>query len=126
MLTVLDIIHLIQHYYNVTTMTYEAAALDVEGLVLEDLRGFQFLSSRHSSEIPVPGIETQLGVAQPPLLSEHPSSTLYQAAKVLIQTHARRLPLLDVDTETDQEVIVSTLTTYRLLKFISINVHNYA
>ncbi|KAK0233177.1 CBS-domain-containing protein [Armillaria fumosa] len=105
MLTVLDIIHLIQHYYNVTTMTYEAAALDVEGLVLEDLRG----------------IETQLGVAQPPLLSEHPSSTLYQAAKVLIQTHARRLPLLDVDTETDQEVIVSTLTTYRLLKFISIN-----
>ncbi|KAK0506142.1 CBS-domain-containing protein [Armillaria luteobubalina] len=121
MLTVLDIIHLIQHYYNVTTMTYEAAALDVEGLVLEDLRGFEFLSSRHSSEIPVPGIETQLGVAQPPLLSEHPSSTLYQAAKVLIQTHARRLPLLDVDTETDQEVIVSTLTTYRLLKFISIN-----
>ncbi|KAK0208301.1 CBS-domain-containing protein [Desarmillaria ectypa] len=105
MLTVLDIIHLIQHYYNVATMTYETAALDVEGLVLEDLRG----------------IETQLGVAQPPLLSEHPSSTLYQAAKVLIQTHARRLPLLDVDTETDQEVIVSTLTTYRLLKFISIN-----
>ena len=35
---------------------------------------------------------------------------------------ARRLPLLDRDTETGHEVIVSVLTQYRLLKFISINV----
>ena len=41
---------------------------------------------------------------------------------MLIQTHARRLPLLDSDTETGQEVIVSVLTQYRLLKFIAINV----
>jgi len=41
----------------------------------------------------------------------------------LIQTHARRLPLLDNDTETGHEVIVSVLTQYRLLKFISINCH---
>ena len=67
-------------------------------------------------------IERELGVAQPPLLREHPSSTLYDAAKLLIQTHARRLPLLDNDTETGHEVIVSVLTQYRLLKFISINV----
>lgn len=56
------------------------------------------------------------------MLKEHPSSTLYDAAKVLIQTHARRLPLLDYDTETGHELIVSVLTQYRLLKFISINV----
>lgn len=49
-------------------------------------------------------------------------STLYEAAQVLVQTHARRLPLLDYDSETGHEVIVSTLTQYRLLKFISINV----
>lgn len=61
-------------------------------------------------------------MAQPPLLHEHPSSTLYDCAKLLIQTHARRLPLLDNDTETGHEVIVSVLTQYRLLKFISINV----
>jgi hypothetical protein len=67
-------------------------------------------------------IEKELGVAQPPLLHEHPSSTLYECAKLLIQTHARRLPLLDSDTETGHEVIVSVLTQYRLLKFISINV----
>ena len=67
-------------------------------------------------------IEKSLGVATPPLLREHPSSTLYVAAKRLIQTHARRLPLLDYDTETGHEVVVSVLTQYRLLKFISINV----
>ena len=69
-----------------------------------------------------PDIEKSLGVATPPMLRDHPSSTLYDAAKVLIQTHARRLPLLDYDTETGHEVIVSVLTQYRLLKFISINV----
>lgn len=103
MLTVLDIIHLIQYYYD--TANYEAAAADVETFRLESLRD----------------IEKCLGVATPPMLAEHPNSTLYKAAKVLIQTHARRLPLLDYDTETGQEVIVSVLTQYRLLKFISIN-----
>jgi len=105
MLTVLDIIHLIQYYYR--TASYDYAAADVETFRLESLRE----------------IEKELGVAQPPLLSEHPCSTLYDAATRLIQTHARRLPLLDNDTETGHEVIVSVLTQYRLLKFISINCH---
>ena len=67
-------------------------------------------------------IERQLGVAPPPLLREHPSATLWEAAKLLIQTHARRVPLLDTDTETGHEVVISVLTQYRLLKFISLNV----
>lgn len=67
-------------------------------------------------------IEKELGVEPPPLLREYPAATLYDAAKLLIQTHARRVPLLDHDTETGHEVIVSVLTQYRLLKFISINV----
>jgi len=37
MLTVLDIIHLIQYYYD--TANYEAAAADVETFRLESLRG---------------------------------------------------------------------------------------
>ncbi|KAF7970608.1 hypothetical protein HWV62_23633 [Athelia sp. TMB] len=105
MLTVLDIIHLIQYYYH--TASYDSAAADVEHFKLESLRE----------------IENKLGVATPPLLRAHPSSTLYDAAKVLIQTHARRLPLLDNDTETGHEVIISVLTQYRLLKFISINLN---
>lgn len=119
MLTVLDIIHLIQYYYR-TSSTYGDAATDVETFRLESLRGSHTLTlSFHLNS--TTDIEKALGVAQPPLLSEHPSSTLFDAAKLLIQTHARRLPLLDKDTETGHEVIVSVLTQYRLLKFISIN-----
>ncbi|KIM67273.1 hypothetical protein SCLCIDRAFT_109174 [Scleroderma citrinum Foug A] len=103
MLTVLDIIHLIQYYYD--NASYDTAAADVETFRLESLRD----------------IEKSLGVATPPMFGEHPSSTLYDAAKLLIQTHARRLPLLDYDTETGHEVMVSVLTQYRLLKFIAIN-----
>ncbi|KIY47026.1 CBS-domain-containing protein [Fistulina hepatica ATCC 64428] len=105
MLTVLDIIHLIQYYYR--TDSYDYATADVETFKLESLRG--------------ENIEKELGVAPPPTLSKHPSSSLYDAATTLIHTHARRLPLVDHDTETGLEVIVSVLTQYRLLKFISIN-----
>lgn len=122
MLTVLDIIHLIQYYYD--NLNYEAAAADVETFRLELLRGVSFPDSIRwtLSNGPSSDIEKSLGVATPPMLREHPNSTLYDAAKLLIQTHARRLPLLDYDTETGHEVIVSVLTQYRLLKFISINV----
>jgi 5'-AMP-activated protein kinase regulatory gamma subunit len=41
---------------------------------------------------------------------------------MLIQTHARRLPVIDYDTETGHEVLVSVLTQYRALKFIANNV----
>lgn len=105
MFTVSDIIHLIQFYYKSTTQTYDTAAADVEYFRLESLRE----------------IEKELGVEEPPMLREHPSATLYDASKRLIQTHARRVPLLDNDSETGQEVIISVLTQYRLLKFIAIN-----
>ncbi|KAK7064173.1 hypothetical protein R3P38DRAFT_3382816 [Favolaschia claudopus] len=104
MLTVLDIIHLIQYYYK-TAVDYDNAKTDVDKVRLESLRE----------------IEKSLGVAEPPLLSEHPNSSMLDAAKVLMQTHAKRLPLLDRDTETGHEVIVSVLTQYRLLKFIALN-----
>jgi len=106
MLTVLDIIHLIQHYYH-NVVSFEAAETQVETFQLESLRE----------------IEEKLGVDQPPLTQDLPSSSLYDAAKRLMQTHARRLPLLDNDSETGHQVIVSVLTQYRLLKFISINCH---
>ena len=121
MLTVLDIIHLIQYYYR--TSSYDYAFENVETFRLESLRGpfpSPLYIKQHLKSLL--DIEIELGVAQPPLHREHPSSSLYDAAKLLIQTHARRLPLLDNDSETGHEVIVSVLTQYRLLKFISINV----
>lgn len=121
MFTVSDIIHLIQYYYQCSS--YDAAAADVETFRLESLRGPYFLAIFPCNQPHIDAdIEKQLGVAPPPLLREHPSATLYEAARLLIQTHARRVPLLDLDSETGHEVIVSILTQYRLLKFISINV----
>lgn len=121
MFTVSDIIHLIQYYYK--SSTYEGAAADVETLRLESLRGKPIWHTRpFNMAYYYADIEKDLGVEPPPLLREHPSATLFDTAKLLIQTHARRVPLLDNDTETGHEVIVSVLTQYRLLKFISINV----
>ncbi|CAD6888382.1 unnamed protein product [Tilletia controversa] len=104
MLTVNDIIHLIQYYYKFHA-SYDIAAKDVEHFRLESLRD----------------IEQALGVPQPPLLSIDPIRPLYQACRLLVKTHARRLPLLDYDETTGAETVVSVLTQYRVLKFIAMN-----
>jgi hypothetical protein len=67
-------------------------------------------------------IERQLHVPPPPTLSVHPLRPLFEASQLLQQTHARRLPLIDVDDQTGGEVVISVLTQYRVLKFISVNV----
>jgi len=121
MLTVSDIIHLIQYYYH--TSNFASAVTDVETLRLESLRGKPSLQRlAHMSDPLSSDIEKALGVDTPPLLWALPDQSLYEAATLLIQTHARRLPLLDNDSETGHEMIVSIMTQYRLLKFISINV----
>lgn len=103
MLTVNDIIHLIQYYYHHSS--YDSAAEDVEKFRLERLRD----------------IEQALNVPPPPLLSVHPLRPLFEACQLLIKTHARRLPLLDYDEQTGMETVVSVLTQYRVLKFIAMN-----
>lgn len=47
---------------------------------------------------------------------------LYEACRLLIRTHARRLPLIDYDDQTGKEVVLSVLTQYRVLKFMAVNV----
>ncbi|KAN0061016.1 AMP-activated serine/threonine-protein kinase regulatory subunit [Thecaphora frezii] len=103
MLTVNDIIHLIQYYYRHSS--YDSAAEDVEKFRLERLRD----------------IEQALNVPPPPLLSVHPLRPVFDACQLLIKTHARRLPLLDYDEQTGMEAVVSVLTQYRVLKFIAMN-----
>lgn len=39
----------------------------------------------------------------------------------MLQTRARRIPLVDVDDETGRETVVSVITQYRILKFIAVN-----
>jgi len=121
MLTVSDIIHLIQYYYH--TSNFASAVTDVETLRLESLRGKPFLERLAPMSDPLSSdIEKALGVDTPPLLWASPDQSLYEAATLLMQTHARRLPLLDNDSDTGHEMIVSIMTQYRLLKFIAINV----
>lgn len=109
MITVHDIIHLIQYYY-LTASNYDSASLDVETLRLERLRE----------------IEQTLNVPPPPLLWIGPLRSLAEAGEVLVRTHARRIPLLDYDEDLGVETVVSVLTQYRLLKFIAMNCHETA
>lgn len=104
MITVNDIIHLIQYYYH-TASNYDTASIDVETLRLERLRE----------------IEQTLNVPPPPLLWIAPLRSLTEAGEVLVRTHARRIPLLDYDEDLGVETVVSVLTQYRLLKFIAMN-----
>jgi CBS domain-containing protein len=103
MLTVNDIIHLIQYYYK--TASQSEAAQMVEKFRLGKLRD----------------IENTLHVPPPPLLSIDPMRPLFEACQLLLKTHARRLPLLDHDDQTGMDVVVSVLTQYRVLKFIAMN-----
>ena len=106
MFTVQDVIHLIQYYYH--TSSWESAPADVEAIRLTSIRD----------------VEKELHVPPPPLLSVHPLRPLYDACRFLIRTHARRLPLIDIDSQTQGEVVISVLTQYRVLKFIAMNVSN--
>jgi 5'-AMP-activated protein kinase regulatory gamma subunit len=47
---------------------------------------------------------------------------LFDACCLMLGSRARRIPLVDVDDETQQEMVVSVLTQFRILKFIAFNV----
>ncbi|CAG8500463.1 1471_t:CDS:10 [Dentiscutata heterogama] len=103
MLTVSDFINLIHYYYKHSSYT----------VALEEIEQFQIQQLRD--------VESRLGSPPPQLLSINPLKSLYEACKLLVEARAHRLPLVDVDSETGQEMIVSVLTQYRILKFIAMN-----
>ncbi|TIB66328.1 hypothetical protein E3P78_00106 [Wallemia ichthyophaga] len=118
MLTISDLVHLMQYYYA-TTSSYEGAADDVEQLTLGNLRGeFRLVAL---AWLTIQDIETAIEVLPPPLHSIHPMRPLLEACHILMTSHARRLPLIDHDDRTDVEVVLSVLTQYRVLKFIAMN-----
>ena len=67
-------------------------------------------------------IERALGVTPIETVSIHPLKTLYEACRRMLESRARRIPLVDTDDETHREMVVSVLTQYRILKFVSVNV----
>lgn len=40
----------------------------------------------------------------------------------MLESRARRIPLVDVDDETNRSMVVSVVTQYRILKFVAVNV----
>ncbi|KAG0221692.1 AMP-activated serine/threonine-protein kinase regulatory subunit [Mortierella sp. GBA43] len=103
MLTATDFINLIQFYYSHSS--YSAAIREMDQFQISQLRD----------------VEKVIGVPPPELFSLHPLQSLYDACRLLVEARSHRLPLVDVDSETGEEMIVSVLTQYRILKFIAVN-----
>lgn len=80
-----------------------------------------FLES--GSLIPDIDIEKAIGVSPLETASIHPLKPLYEACRRMLETRARRIPLVDIDDETGRAMVVSVVTQYRILKFVAVNVH---
>jgi 5'-AMP-activated protein kinase, regulatory gamma subunit len=70
----------------------------------------------------LPEIEKAIGVQPVETISIHPERPLYEACRRVLESRARRIPLVDVDDETQRPMVVSVVTQYRILKFIAVNV----
>lgn len=67
-------------------------------------------------------IEKAIGVQPLETISIHPQRPLYEACRSMLESKARRIPLVDVDDETRRAMVVSVVTQYRILKFVAVNV----
>ncbi|KAL2053518.1 hypothetical protein ABVK25_006170 [Lepraria finkii] len=67
-------------------------------------------------------IEKAIGVQPLETVSIHPQRPLYEACRRMLESRARRMPLVDVDDETKRAMVVSVVTQYRILKFVAVNV----
>lgn len=67
-------------------------------------------------------VEKALGVAPPETISIDPERTLYDACRRMLESRARRIPLVTNDSQTDRSHLLSVVTQYRILKFVAVNV----
>ncbi|KAF5243139.1 hypothetical protein FANTH_8331 [Fusarium anthophilum] len=114
-LTSTDFINVIQYYWQFPD---EFSKLDQ--FRLSSLRGCRFSPGKMTS-LTIPDIEKAIGAIPIETVSVHPSKPLYEACRRMLKTRARRIPLVDVDSETNKEMVVSVITQYRILKFIAVN-----
>ncbi|EAU36938.1 nuclear protein SNF4 [Aspergillus terreus NIH2624] len=95
LLTTSDYINVIQYYFQ------NPAALDqIDQFRLDSLRG----------------------VAPPETISIDPERPLYEACRRMLESRARRIPLVTNDSQTDRSHVLSVVTQYRILKFVAVNV----
>jgi len=101
LLTTSDYINVIQYYWQ-----FPEALKEIDKFRLDSLRD----------------IEKAIGVVPIETVSIHPLKPLYEACRRMLESRARRIPIIDVDDETQREMVVSVLTQYRILKFVAVNV----
>jgi 5'-AMP-activated protein kinase, regulatory gamma subunit len=100
LLTTTDYINVIQYYFQ------NPEKMDkIEHFTLDGLRD----------------VEKAIGVEPIETISIHPFKSLYESCGKMIQSKARRIPLIDIDEDTGREIVVSVLTQYRILKFVALN-----
>ncbi|KAF8543438.1 hypothetical protein BDD12DRAFT_212673 [Trichophaea hybrida] len=101
LLTSTDFINVIQYYWQ-----FPDKLSQIDGFRLDSLRE----------------IEQAIGATQIETVSVNPMVPLFEACRRMLGSRARRIPLIDIDDETQQEMVVSVLTQFRILKFIAFNV----
>lgn len=69
-------------------------------------------------------VERALGVAPPETISIDPERPLYEACRRMLESRARRIPLVTNDSQTDRSHVLSVVTQYRILKFVAVNVND--
>lgn len=67
-------------------------------------------------------MEKALGVAPPETVSIDPERPLYDACRRMLESRARRIPLVTSDSQTERPHVLSVITQYRILKFVAVNV----
>ncbi|OJK01659.1 hypothetical protein ASPACDRAFT_51443 [Aspergillus aculeatus ATCC 16872] len=101
LLTTSDYINVIQYYFQ-----NPAALNQIDQFRLDSLRE----------------VEKALGVAPPETISIDPERPLYEACRRMLESRARRIPLVTYDSQTDRSLVLSVVTQYRILKFVAVNV----
>ncbi|KAJ1965583.1 AMP-activated serine/threonine-protein kinase regulatory subunit [Dipsacomyces acuminosporus] len=104
MLTTTDLVNLIQYYYS--NFSYAEA---IEDLGQTQLENYKELLLRFKSR-------------QTNTLCANPLDTLYEVSRRLLATDYSALALVDEDTDTGGDVIVSMLSIYRILNFMAVNI----
>ncbi|KAJ1951575.1 AMP-activated serine/threonine-protein kinase regulatory subunit [Dispira parvispora] len=103
MLTVTDILTLIQHYY--AEYSYSEAMAELGKVQLYAFRT----------------LHRKIAARDPNILSLHPLRSLYEAAQILVEEDYHSLALVDADSFSNQDCVVSVLSLYRILRFIAVN-----
>lgn len=106
MLTTTDLVNLIQYYYS--NFSYNEAIEDLGQVQLED---YKELLMRFKSR-------------QTNTLCANPLDTLYEISRRLLATDYSTLALVDEDSDTGGDVIVSVLSIYRILNFMAVNIED--